>query len=157
MSTNVPASPDKLFIGGIPSVLSEAQVLELLQTIGPLRAFNLVKEGGTSKGYAFALYPDAETTDRAIAGLHDMELLGKKMVVQRASVGVINGDAIPADVSQPVYMPGKVEPSRIIQLHNLVSEEELRHPELCAGLLFYFSGIRRARRLTKSRRTEARH
>lgn len=49
VSTNVPDTPNKIFIGGLPSYLNDVQVMELLQTFGELRAFNLVKEGSTNQ------------------------------------------------------------------------------------------------------------
>jgi splicing factor U2AF subunit len=49
VSTNVPDTPNKIFIGGLPSYLNDVQVMELLQTFGELRAFNLVKEGNTNQ------------------------------------------------------------------------------------------------------------
>jgi splicing factor U2AF subunit len=50
VSTNVPDSPEKIFIGGLPSYLTDDQVIELLKAFGELKAFNLVKEmGGQSK------------------------------------------------------------------------------------------------------------
>jgi hypothetical protein len=39
----VPDSPNKVFIGGLPSY---DQVMELLKSFGELKAFNLVKEQG---------------------------------------------------------------------------------------------------------------
>ena len=54
VSTSVPDTPNKIFVGGLPSYLNDVQVMELLQTFGELRSFNLVKEGtsNTSKvGY----------------------------------------------------------------------------------------------------------
>ena len=48
VSTNVPDTPNKIFIGGLPSYLNDQQVMELLQTFGELRSFNLVKEGSTN-------------------------------------------------------------------------------------------------------------
>lgn len=50
VSTNVPDTPNKIFIGGLPSYLTEDQVVELLKSFGEVRAFNLVKEmNGSSK------------------------------------------------------------------------------------------------------------
>lgn len=42
------------------------QVKELLTSFGPLKAFNLVKDGATSlsKGYAFCEYVDVGATDQ---------------------------------------------------------------------------------------------
>jgi splicing factor U2AF subunit len=45
---------DRIFVGGLPYFYSEAQVRELLESFGPLRGFELVKdrETGDSKDYA---------------------------------------------------------------------------------------------------------
>lgn len=51
VSTNVPDSANKIFVGGLPTYLNEEQVMELLKSFGELKAFNLVKDSttGTSK------------------------------------------------------------------------------------------------------------
>ena len=46
VSTNVPDSINKIFVGGLPPNLNEEQVQELLKTFGELKAFNLVRENG---------------------------------------------------------------------------------------------------------------
>ncbi|ELK26905.1 Splicing factor U2AF 65 kDa subunit [Myotis davidii] len=46
VSTVVPDSAHKLFMGGLPYYLKD-QVKELLTSFGPLKAFNLVKDGAT--------------------------------------------------------------------------------------------------------------
>ena len=46
ISTNVPDSINKVFIGGLPAYLNEEQVQELLKSFGKLKAFNLVWENG---------------------------------------------------------------------------------------------------------------
>jgi splicing factor U2AF 65 kDa subunit len=67
-------------------------VKDLLQTFGPLKAFNLVKDIGTglSKGFAFCEYLDESVTDRACTGLNGMKLGDKQLLVQRASIGAKN-------------------------------------------------------------------
>jgi splicing factor U2AF subunit len=82
----------KIFIGGLPANLEEGQVKDLLQTFGPLKAFNLVKDIGTglSKGFAFCEYLDEPVTDRACTGLNGMKLGDKQLLVQRASIGAKN-------------------------------------------------------------------
>ncbi|KAA3672133.1 hypothetical protein P879_04886 [Paragonimus westermani] len=89
VSTVVQDSPHKVFVGGLPNYLNEDQVKELLLSFGPLKGFNLVKDGSTglSKGYAFCEYVDPNVTDHACAGLNGMQLGDKKLIVQRASVG----------------------------------------------------------------------
>lgn len=50
VSTNVPDSINKIFVGGLPTYLNEGQVMELLQSFGDLKAFNLVRDAnGPSK------------------------------------------------------------------------------------------------------------
>ena len=46
VSTNVPDSVNKVFIGGLLPHLNEEQVQELLKSFGELKAFNLVRENG---------------------------------------------------------------------------------------------------------------
>ena len=46
VSTNVPDSVNKIFVGGLPMYLNEEQVMELLSSFGELKAFNLVRENG---------------------------------------------------------------------------------------------------------------
>ncbi|KZT59875.1 hypothetical protein CALCODRAFT_493131 [Calocera cornea HHB12733] len=135
VSTNVPDSINKIFVGGLPTYLNEAQVMELLQTFGELRAFNLVKDGttGLSKGFAFFEYMDPGVTDVACQGLNGMELGDRYLVVQRASIG-----ANPNKPNMP-NMPGMMPPPRpailpvdstnppspILLLLNMVTPEEL--------------------------------
>lgn len=134
ISTVVPDSPHKIFIGGLPNYLNEDQVKELLMSFGQLRAFNLVKDSATglSKGYAFAEYIDISMTDQAIAGLNGMQLGDKKLIVQRASVGAKNAPMIP---SVQIQVPGlnmvgaSGPPTEVLCLLNMVTPEELRDEE----------------------------
>ncbi|KAF9072301.1 hypothetical protein BDP27DRAFT_426288 [Rhodocollybia butyracea] len=93
VSTNVPDSFNKVFVGGLPTYLNEENVMELLKSFGELRAFNLVRENGNgpSKGFAFFEYSDISITDTAIQALNGMELGDRYLVVQRASVGAKPG------------------------------------------------------------------
>jgi len=47
VSTNVPDSINKVYVGGFPTYLNEKNVMDLLQSFGELKAFNLVREDGT--------------------------------------------------------------------------------------------------------------
>ena len=112
VSTNVPDSANKVFVGGLPSYLNEEQVMELLKSFGELKAFNLVRDNGTGpskvcahlstlvpmvlswigiQGFAFFEYVDPTGTDVAIAALSGMTLGDRQLVVQRASVGAKAG------------------------------------------------------------------
>jgi splicing factor U2AF subunit len=152
VSTNVPDSENKLFIGGLPAQMSEETVLQLLNNIGTLNAFNLVKDvnSGLSKGYAFCEFASDEATDKAIQLLNGVEMGGKKLLVQRASVGK-QGQAS-STTSEKVQDPqqsaihnllnmnvridqalaglvssgdAKIEPTNVLVLYNLVTLRDL--------------------------------
>ncbi|CAD6897190.1 unnamed protein product [Tilletia laevis] len=138
ISTNVPDSPNKIFIGGLPTYIADEQVIELLKAFGELRAFNLVKEAGSgaSKGFAFCEYVDPAITDIACQGLNDIELGGRRLVVQRASVGANRtgptgsniGPLGPGGIIPPSFTAdgGQAgEPTPCMQMLNMVTPQEL--------------------------------
>ncbi|KAM3961043.1 U2 small nuclear riboprotein auxiliary factor 50 [Aphomia sociella] len=137
ISTVVPDSPHKIFIGGLPNYLNEDQVKELLMSFGQLRAFNLVKDSSTglSKGYAFAEYVDISMTDQAIAGLNGMQLGDKKLIVQRASIGAKNSTlamtgATPVQLQVAgLTLAGAGPATEVLCLLNMVTPDELRDEE----------------------------
>ncbi|XP_026433017.1 splicing factor U2af large subunit B-like isoform X2 [Papaver somniferum] len=81
--------PDRIFVGGLPYYFTEAQIRELLESFGPLRGFDLVKdrETGNSKGYAFCVYQDLSVTDIACAALNGIKMGDKTLTVRRANLG----------------------------------------------------------------------
>jgi splicing factor U2AF subunit len=137
VSTIVPDSPHKIFIGGLPNYLNEDQVKELLSSFGKLRAFNLVKDSATglSKGYAFCEYADVSVTDHAIAGLNGMQLGDKKLIVQRASIGAKNATVtglgavaiqVPGMPMAIMSMGASGPPTEVLCLMNMVTPDELK-------------------------------
>ncbi|KAF8715609.1 RNA recognition motif protein [Rhizoctonia solani] len=139
VSTNVPDSINKIFVGGLPTYLDENQVMELLKSFGELKAFNLVRENGNanaSQGFAFFEYVDPSVTDIAIQGLNGMELGDRFLVVQRASVGAKSGiPGVPPELFAPA-IPRPIMPitetadpnpsdSTILLLLNMVAPEDL--------------------------------
>ncbi|CAB1334437.1 unnamed protein product [Coregonus sp. 'balchen'] len=132
VSTVVPDSAHKLFIGGLPNYLNDDQVKELLTSFGPLKAFNLVKDSATglSKGYAFCEYVDVNLNDQvtmenqAIAGLNGMQLGDKKLLVQRASVGSKNATLVPGLMNSSMTQMAGL-PTEVLCLMNMVAVEEL--------------------------------
>ncbi|QRV89013.1 RNA recognition motif protein [Ceratobasidium sp. AG-Ba] len=138
VSTNVPDSINKIFVGGLPTYLDENQVMELLKSFGELKAFNLVRENGNgaSKGFAFFEYVDPSVTDIATQGLNGMELGDRFLVVQRASIGAKPGmPGIPPEFFPPA-MPRPIAPigqdadpnpykHTILLLLNMVAPEDL--------------------------------
>ncbi|KAJ7523888.1 hypothetical protein O6H91_18G066500 [Diphasiastrum complanatum] len=79
--------PDRVFVGGLPYYLTEVQIKELLESFGPLRGFDLVKDRdtGNSKGYGFCVYQDPAVTDVACAALNGLKMGDKTLTVRRAS------------------------------------------------------------------------
>ena len=92
----------RVFIGGLPRNLGEADVEQLLLAFGPINDFKLVREPGAleNKGYGFCEYVDQATTDAAIAGLHGIEIGAKTLTVKLAT----GGSAAPAAAPAPAYM-----------------------------------------------------
>ncbi|KAJ3105683.1 hypothetical protein HDU97_007660 [Phlyctochytrium planicorne] len=132
VSTNVPDSPHKLFVGGLPSYLNDEQVMELLQSFGELKAFNLVKDSttGLSKGYAFCEYANPAITDIAAQGLNGMDLGDKKLIVQRASIGATKpGITAYAPTAVPTTLLSlssiNMDPTTVVMLLNMVVAEDL--------------------------------
>ncbi|GAB4831209.1 hypothetical protein Ancab_005219 [Ancistrocladus abbreviatus] len=80
--------PDRVFVGGIPYYFTEAQMKELLQSFGPLKGFDLVKDRdtGNSKGYGFCVYQDPSVTDVACEALNGLKMGDKTLTVRRAAV-----------------------------------------------------------------------
>ncbi|TKA54479.1 hypothetical protein B0A53_03172 [Rhodotorula sp. CCFEE 5036] len=157
VSTNVPDTVNKIFVGGLPSYLNDEQVMELLKSFGELRAFNLVKEGGTgaSKGFAFCEYVDPAVTEVACQGLNGMELGDRFLVVQRAAIGQhahkqgmpgggppgfphdgpngglggMGGVTTAPPASIMASAQGEGEPTRVLQILNMVSVDELTNDQ----------------------------
>lgn len=135
VSTNVPDGPGKIFVGGIPYHLEEDQVKELLGAFGKLKAFYLVRDPGAalSKGYGFCEYVDHSVTDKAIAGLNELQLGDKAIAARRATPGMDTDSIDPAEAAlQAMNLPGsglalpQNDPTRVLVLKNMVTEEELR-------------------------------
>lgn len=145
VSTNVPDSINKIFVGGLPTYLNEEQVMELLTSFGELKAFNLVRDNGNgpSKGFAFFEYVDANVTDVAIQSLSGMELGDKYLVVQRASVGAKPGQPPIPGLEEYNEIPKPILPATdnegtdatILLMLNMVVPEDLmddgEYADLC--------------------------
>ncbi|CAM6041317.1 unnamed protein product [Sphagnum compactum] len=136
--------PDRVFVGGLPYYLTEVQIKELLESFGPLRGFDLVKDRdtGNSKGYGFCVYQDPAVTDVAIAALNGLKMGDKTLSVRRASASgqpkpdqanvfaqaqhhlAIQVISMGNDLSDPLETPTKV-----IALTQVVSADELKDDE----------------------------
>ncbi len=140
--------PDRIFVGGLPYYLAEAQIRELLEAFGALRALDVIrdKETGNFKGYCFCVYADPAVTDMACAGLNGMAMGDKALTVRRASaMGQPKVDAPPALLAMqqaaamqllagglPGAPPAPTSP--VLVLDNVVSEQELADDEEYADI-----------------------
>ncbi|KAM0825222.1 hypothetical protein ACQ4PT_021257 [Festuca glaucescens] len=132
--------PDRIFVGGLPYYFTEDQVRELLETFGPLRGFDIVKdkETGNSKGYAFCLYQDVSVTDIACAALNGIKLGERTLTVRRANQGsseprpeqenVLLQAQQEAQMKRLVYEVGAL-PTKVVCLTHVISPDDLRDDE----------------------------
>ncbi|KAL2867129.1 splicing factor u2af large subunit [Aspergillus lucknowensis] len=132
---DVPDSPNKICVSNIPQYIPEEPVTMLLKSFGELKAFVLVKDNSTeeSRGIAFCEYVDPATTTIAVQGLNGMELGDRHLKVVRASVGVTQAVGLDMGVNA-MSMFAKttsqdLEVSRVLQLLNMVTPEELMDTE----------------------------
>ncbi|XP_048128201.1 splicing factor U2af large subunit B-like isoform X5 [Rhodamnia argentea] len=136
--------PDRIFVGGLPYYFTEVQVRELLESFGPLRGFDLVKdrETGNSKGYAFCVYQDLSVTDIACAALNGIKMGDKTLTVRRANQGANQPkpeqESVLLHAQQQIalqsnyqglqklmYQPGALA-TKVVCLTQVVSEDELK-------------------------------
>lgn len=141
VSTIVADSVNKVYVGGLPTYLNDEQVKELLTQFGALKSFNLVTDTATglSKGFSFCEFLDVAVTDVVIAALHDMKIGDRNLVVQRAIVGAKPGSSLMGIPQMPgmlMSLPqipsaggGPVMPTRVLTLHNMITEQDLIEDE----------------------------
>ncbi|KAJ5833217.1 hypothetical protein N7474_001528 [Penicillium riverlandense] len=133
--TEVPDSPNKICVSNIPAYIPEEPVTMLLKSFGELKSFVLVKDASTeeSRGIAFCEYVDPTATSIAVEGLNGMELGDRHLKVVRASIGTTQAAGLDMGVNA-MSMFAKttsqdLESSRVLQLLNMVTAEELMDPE----------------------------
>ncbi|PSR88033.1 Splicing factor U2af large subunit B like [Actinidia chinensis var. chinensis] len=132
--------PDRIFVGGLPYYFTEAQIRELLESFGPLRGFDLVKdrETGNSKGYAFCVYQDLSVTDIACAALNGIKMGDKTLTVRRANQGTIQPkpeqESVLLHAQQQIALQRlMLQPAalatKVLSLTQVVNEDELKDDE----------------------------
>ncbi|KAL9231854.1 hypothetical protein vseg_007022 [Gypsophila vaccaria] len=132
--------PDRIFVGGVPYYFTESQIRELLESFGPLRGFDLVKdrETGNSKGYAFCVYSDPSVTDVACAALNGIKMGDKTLTVRRANQGTVQPNPDQEVVLQHaqqqilfqklMLQPGAL-PTKVVCLTQVVTADDLKDDE----------------------------
>lgn len=139
-SSGVLEGPDRIFVGGLPYYFTEVQIRELLESFGPLRGFDLVKDRETrnSKGYAFCVYQDVSVTDIACAALNGIQMGDKTLTVRRANQGTTQTKPEQENVllqaqeqvalQRFVFQAGAL-PTKVVCLAQVVSADELKDDE----------------------------
>ncbi|CAM6048654.1 unnamed protein product [Sphagnum compactum] len=129
--------PDRIFVGGLPYYLSEEQIMDLLSSFGPLRAFDLVKDRdtGNSKGYGFCVYQDPSVMDIACAALNGLKMGDRTLTVRRASA---SGQPKPDQANVLIQAQQQIAlqvsplsktcmvPTKVVCLSQVVSPDELK-------------------------------
>jgi hypothetical protein len=91
----------KIFVGGLPAEVEEMQMRELFKVFGTLQECTIIRDqAGTSRGYGFVIYQDDSVVDTAIANLHNLNIKGRVLTVQRAR-GFEDGIMGPAGGAMP--------------------------------------------------------
>ncbi|EMD62939.1 hypothetical protein COCSADRAFT_200575 [Bipolaris sorokiniana ND90Pr] len=136
VSSVVKDSPNKLSIVNIPTYIEEEQIRELVETMGKLKAFILVKDTSTDqhRGIAFCEYADNEIIDAVIEGLNDIPLGDGNLKVSRATVGLQQTTGLDGGVGAISMLAGASavenrEHSRVVCLMNMVTSDELLNDE----------------------------
>ncbi|KAL1854826.1 hypothetical protein Daus18300_011342 [Diaporthe australafricana] len=128
-------TPNKISVTNVPPYLTTEQVLELLSSFGELKAFVLVQDRSTeeSRGIAFCEYLDPAATEVAIKALDNMELGENHLKVRKASIGITQVAGVEMGVNAMSMLAGTTstdsEVTRILQLLNMVTPEELMDPD----------------------------
>jgi splicing factor U2AF subunit len=133
LSTQVPDGPNKIFLGNLPTTMTDVEVQMLASAFGELQAFTLITDRatGVSKGYAFMCYKDASVTNAACAGLNGQELGGKRLACKTANqksamdaVAMLNG----LGGGNPFAGFG-LDATPMLVMENMVTPQELEDPE----------------------------
>jgi splicing factor U2AF subunit len=142
VSSDVKDTPNKLSITSILPTLDDEQVRELVSSFGTLRSFVLVKDRSTeeSRGIAFCEFVDKNNADMAVEGLNSLDLGGKFLKCQRASIGVAQATGLEMSVNAMSMLAGtqsdNVDEGRVLQLLNMVTAEELINDEDYEGEIY---------------------
>mmetsp|Transcript_8608 Transcript_8608/g.12845 ORF Transcript_8608/g.12845 Transcript_8608/m.12845 type:complete len:672 (+) Transcript_8608:126-2141(+) len=137
------SSSDVIMVSNLPEALEEAQVRELLEPFGEIRAFNFIKvNASVSRGGAAVLeYKNKSVTDSAIQGLNGLALGDFKLSITRvppqmASVlltqkkegnGAAGSTAVSATTQQDMLRDHR--PTSVLCLSNMTTVEELKDDE----------------------------
>lgn len=138
ISSQVPDGPHKIFLGGLPMSLGDAEVQAIAASFGQLQAFSLVKErdSNISKGYAFFSYVDTNLTNIVCGALNGKEIQGKMVACKPANqkndafanaptMTSLGGGLDMLGNPGAVLGMGMMAPTRFLRMANMVTPNEL--------------------------------
>ncbi|KAL1925471.1 uncharacterized protein VTP21DRAFT_354 [Calcarisporiella thermophila] len=109
-----------VFVGNIPYDLTEEQLTEIFQEVGPVQSFRLVfdKMTGKPRGFGFCEYYDPETAASAVRNLNNYDVGGRQLRVDYAEFDSTTGESVPSQESEsratpPVFQQQQSTPSSI--------------------------------------------
>ena len=76
----------RLFVGGLPWELTDAQFADLFAKVGTVVSAKIITDKFTqrSKGFGFVEFATDEEADKAVKELNDTEVGGRKIIIQEA-------------------------------------------------------------------------
>jgi polyadenylate-binding protein len=74
-----------IYVKYLDKSVDDQKLKEMFEVFGPITSSVIMKdENGESKGFAFINYDEHESADKAVAEMHEKEISGKQLYVQRA-------------------------------------------------------------------------
>lgn len=143
----------KVFVGGLPTGMEEAGLMEIFKLFGEIRAVNLVRDAtGASRGYGFVEPVDPSACQVMIEKLNGMQVGGRAITVNHAKDP--NAPAAAPPQAPPMQVPPSAaaasggagasaalsfppeagSPTRILRLAQLVTAADLADNEEMAGI-----------------------
>ncbi|KAI5063011.1 hypothetical protein GOP47_0021558 [Adiantum capillus-veneris] len=129
VSSVVPDSPQKIFVGGICKTLSAEKVKEIVTAFGQLKAYHweIAVKNNQIEAFAFLEYLDPSVTLKACAGLNGMRLGNKILTVVQATPDAVSETDGKQDPFYGVPEHAKTllrAPTRILELQNVITKAE---------------------------------
>ncbi|CAN0904805.1 Splicing factor U2AF 65 kDa subunit [Linum grandiflorum] len=121
-------SPHKLFIGGIPNVLSSKMLMEIASAFGNLKGYQFVNNEECDGQRAFLEYADQNVTLKACAGLNGMKIGGQVLTAVQAvpEASVLGRNRSQVFHGIPEHAKPLLEkPTEVLKLMNIFKAEVL--------------------------------
>lgn len=74
----------KIYVGSLPESMTEQLLYTIFLTFGEIKSVEMPRDGMKHKGYGFVEFEDVEDCQHAIDNMHDAEVFGSVIRVQKA-------------------------------------------------------------------------